>query len=536
MKKNTSRRPRLAPSSATSDSSSTSGVLEEVLNSMQRYTSSMERVASSVVSSLEAVTGSGGEIRGEAATTQSHHARGHEKIQLSTFDPKEDDVRDWITDVERAREMYGWDEYETMHRVSPYLVGEALEWCKGWKVSDRKWSNFVIELRCSFPRRIDFGMRFEKAAECKSSTFPSYASYARTKLAYLNRLNKNLTDSELVSVICRGIECNKTRDEVKQAQKQSVSDLISLFCEFDDSGKNPADARVNRDNRVNTPSRVSRPEISKRCFSCGRRGHLKNACSAKVQSADGALQSSEPPIKKAFKLERCDFCHKVGHSEERCFAKQRSQGRNEKSVKFLCSGRSADCLTAIICGIPVDALIDTGAELSLVGSAVVRKLQLQPRSCSVPARTINSEVKITEKITLVVEFPELAVEADFYIIPEMTDPPLLIGTDILNKELISFHRKPNGEVRLFKNKLPGIMNLNLGKYNEPQTIKTNNLERYLPEDPPESLKDLISEFQSLFTTGTACSTVTTSELKIRLTTDVPIRYRPYRLSYAKKYV
>jgi hypothetical protein len=54
------------------------------------------------------------------------------------------------------------------------------------------------------------------------------------------------------------------------------------------------------------------------------------------------------------------------------------------------------------------------------------------------------------------------LEADFYIIPEMTDSPLLIGTDILNKELISFHGKPNGEVRLFKNKLSGIMNL--GKY------------------------------------------------------------------------
>jgi hypothetical protein len=60
--------------------------------------------------------------------------------------------------------------------------------------------------------------------------------------------------------------------------------------------------------------------------------------------------------------------------------------------------------------------------------------------------------------------------------------------------------------------------------------------RYLPEDPPESLKDLISEFQSLFISGTACLTVTTSELtsKIRLTTDVPIRYRPYRLSYAER--
>jgi hypothetical protein len=64
--------------------------------------------------------------------------------------------------------MYGWDEYETVHRVSPYLVGvvEALEWFKWWKISDRKWSNFIIELRCSFSRRIDFGIRFEMESEC----------------------------------------------------------------------------------------------------------------------------------------------------------------------------------------------------------------------------------------------------------------------------------------------------------------------------------------------------------------------------------
>jgi hypothetical protein len=43
--------------------------------------------------------------------------------RTSKFDPKEDDVRDWIIDVQRAREMYDWDEDETMHRVSPYLVG-----------------------------------------------------------------------------------------------------------------------------------------------------------------------------------------------------------------------------------------------------------------------------------------------------------------------------------------------------------------------------------------------------------------------------
>jgi hypothetical protein len=96
---------------------------------------------------------SGDEIRGQTATTRSH-TRGHESIRLSIFNPEEENARDWITDNERAKKMYGWDEYETVHRdrVSPYLVGvvEALEWFKWWKISDRKWSNFIIELRCSF--------------------------------------------------------------------------------------------------------------------------------------------------------------------------------------------------------------------------------------------------------------------------------------------------------------------------------------------------------------------------------------------------
>jgi hypothetical protein len=151
------------------------------------------------------MTSSGDEIRGETATTRSH-TRGHETIQRSIFNPEEEDARDWITDNERAKKMYGWDEYETVHRVSPYLVGvvEALEWFKWWKISDRKWSNFIIELRCSFSRRIDFGIRFEMESECTVSQvlFPrfSYDRYVRTKLAHFNRLNKNLTELELVNV------------------------------------------------------------------------------------------------------------------------------------------------------------------------------------------------------------------------------------------------------------------------------------------------------------------------------------------------
>jgi hypothetical protein len=65
IKKNTSQCLRLAPFSATSDSSTTS----------------------------EFWMNSGDEIRGEAATTRSH-TRGHESIQLSIFNPEEENARD----------------------------------------------------------------------------------------------------------------------------------------------------------------------------------------------------------------------------------------------------------------------------------------------------------------------------------------------------------------------------------------------------------------------------------------------------------
>lgn len=111
-----------------------------------------------VVNTLQSASNSANDGR-RTVSHDSHQGADNrgETIQLSTFDPREDDVREWITDVERARAMYGWDDYETMHRFPPYLTRKALEWFKEWKVPDRKWLNFVLEIRCSFPKRIDFG-------------------------------------------------------------------------------------------------------------------------------------------------------------------------------------------------------------------------------------------------------------------------------------------------------------------------------------------------------------------------------------------
>jgi hypothetical protein len=110
---------------------------------------------------------SGDEIRGQTATTRSH-TRGHESIRLSIFNPEEENARDWITDNERAKKMYGWDEYETIH-------GVALSCWRGLgmvqKVEDfgQEMVEFYYRTMLFFLRRIDFGIRFEMESECTVS-------------------------------------------------------------------------------------------------------------------------------------------------------------------------------------------------------------------------------------------------------------------------------------------------------------------------------------------------------------------------------
>lgn len=131
------------------------GAINGMFESMRWNMGSIQKVVFSAATHLETATNSVGERQRDASQD-----RRPEKIKLSTFNPKHGNVRDWITDVERARDMYGWDEYELMHRITPYLIGEVLELFEKWKVLYRKWSNFIMEFLLSLPRKIYFGMRF----------------------------------------------------------------------------------------------------------------------------------------------------------------------------------------------------------------------------------------------------------------------------------------------------------------------------------------------------------------------------------------
>jgi hypothetical protein len=140
IKKNTSQCLRLAPFSATSDSSTTS----------------------------EFWMNSGDEIRGEAATTRSH-TRGHESIQLSIFNPDEENARTGSPTMKERKRC------TALGRVRDSTPGVALSCWRGLgmvqKVEDfgQEMVEFYYRTTLFFLRRIDFGIRFEMESECTVS-------------------------------------------------------------------------------------------------------------------------------------------------------------------------------------------------------------------------------------------------------------------------------------------------------------------------------------------------------------------------------
>ncbi|XP_050563099.1 uncharacterized protein LOC126912845 [Spodoptera frugiperda] len=464
--------------------------------------------------------------------TRSHN------YYVSNFDPNIHDIDAWCEEVDRAAVANGWRDHECLSRVASCLKGDAKVWLNEWVTNDRTWSNFKLEFKPLCPRKLDYANILFEAMNTTSDKYTTYAEYARRTLLRL-RIVKGLSDELRTLIVIRGIDNPQIRAAAANANlaTEDIVSFLSIYVKPNRAKPDSCGTATNKHSSSNSSS-----DRGPKCYICNQRGHVGRNCIKKTrkESSDrstvkSGTQGSVNDTTAASKSELlCSFCKKRGHTEEKCFAKNRSEQRNQRNVNLCAShaNNKTDIVTAVVQGIPMDALIDSGAQnVSLISSDVLKHLscQVKPTHCVLKGIS-EREIVASSFITATIELSDISIETDLVVVPKSCmNTSLIIGTDVLNRDGVTYVRTKDRQYITRASDTPACVNevLRLD-----QTLVNTPLQGALRD----SLMSVINKFSNFLITGTATSTVTTGYMEIKLTNTTPIVYRPYKLSYNEKLV
>lgn len=105
--------------------------------------------------------------------------------------------------------------------------------------------------------------------------------------------------------------------------------------------------------------------------------------------------------------------------------------------------------------------------------------------------------------------------------------PIIIGTDILNRDGITYVRTKNRQYLTHSVRT----SIGINAVHKPEQIEINTP---LQGTGRNCLMEVINEYSDFLISGTATTTVKTGEMQIKLSNHTPVVYRPYKLSYDEK--
>lgn len=463
---------------------------------------------------------------------------------VSDFDPSVHDFDTWCDEVEKARISNCWDDRECLARIGHCLKGESRTWLSQWTSNIRTWSNFKLELKALCPRSVDVANILYNVMRTESDKYSTYAEYARKSLLRL-RIVKGLSTELLTAIIIRGIADPHVRAIAANAKlsPDSIVEFLSSFVKPSSNHNKRVFSTGNRSDKFfhNNSSNRKRQYDSNdlksiKCYQCKQFGHRSINCNKRsntISTNNNDKTIALPTTSRGDPL-KCTFCKKVGHSEDTCFAKERTKSRNNNGVNFcreiVGSYKNHDVTTAVIMGIPLDVLIDSGSCVSLMSENIVKHFPCQLKPTNQLLRGLGgTEIKSESFVTLPVEFCDITIEIDFYIVGgNNLNVSVIIGTDVLNRKGITYIRTSDCQ-RIVRSKVivNDVMQVN--------TISlTDQINTSVSGEYRERLLEILTKYSEFFLSGTATTTVKDSEMHIKLTTDVPVYHRPYKLSHTEK--
>ena len=360
------------------------------------------------------------------ATGGARTESGVDSVKLTKLSPT-DDIEAYLTTFERLMRAYDIPEVRWALKLAPQLTGKAQQ---AYAAMEHDRATDYAAMKAAILHRYEiteetYRQRFRTAKRKEGEMQTELV--IRLKDAARNWMKKCTTREELFDAVVLEQFVNTlepaARVWVKERKPDTSADAARLADDYEQ-------ARTQADHGT---KKAGRPHEPRKCFNCGKMGHLARDCMAKpkTESLTPAVEETQQPKteKRANKSElKCFNCGEKGHISRRC----------PSNAALLCqTGRlsvgsrasSGVSREGLVEGQAVtDILLDTGCSQTLVKSDLVPTAK-RVEGDAVTIRCAHGDTVLypLAEVEMVVDGIPLQVEA---AVSDTLPVSVLLGTDV----------------------------------------------------------------------------------------------------------
>eukprot|EP00731_Ephydatia_muelleri_P035288 Em0112g3a len=331
---------------------------EEALKHAEDEARTLQKGAREKQQEARSTSPSGSDIS-EASTSKSTGKRVGKAPPIDSFsgDCYEVQLDDWLPSLERAAEWNRWSLEEKLMQLAGHLRGKALQ---EWTLISETERTTYVQAVAALRTRLDTGSKTLAAQDfrhlCQDEK-ESVSEYIRKlertfRVAYgRDNMSQETRDTLLLGQMQEGL-----KHEVMKAPAVSGATSYKELCV----------AAKNEERRLK--------ELQKREH-YGKIGH--------PTPREPTRSNVVKPAEKTNSTRRCFKCHKDGHIARDCPGPEpesRSSGRSlhkqdgVRKIKVTDSGSKTHCVRLEVQKVPVYGLIDSGSDITIIGSSLFKRV------------------------------------------------------------------------------------------------------------------------------------------------------------------